>query len=373
MGTHELKDTHPVWAEIDLDCVRHNVGVIRSRLEGRSSLLAVVKANGYGHGDVQVARAAIAAGAAWLGIARVDEGRRLREAGIDAPILLLSEPPADSLEEVVSLDLTPSVYTEEFVSALARQRSKPLPVHVKIDTGMHRYGIDPSSVKELFDHLDRSGVEVGGVWSHLALGEDSADPYTRRQFETFMESVELLGGRAHGLMKHLCNSGGTFTFPDGHLDMVRCGISIYGIAPGPTHRGALGLRPALSFKARVGAVKRLSQGERISYGLTYVLDRDTSVATIQSGYADGYSRALSNNGHVLIGGKRRRVIGTITMDHFLADTGEDDVRVGDETVMIGHQGEEVVTADEVADSLKTIAYEILCGVGARVPRIYLNE
>lgn len=364
----------PLWAEVDLGRISRNVQRLKKSLEPGTLLLVVVKAGGYGHGDVQSARAAIEGGADWLGVARVSEGEALRRAGIGQPILLLAEPPSAAVREAISLELTPTVYSRRiaqmFSDSMAGRRGK-LPVHLKVDTGMHRYGIHPNQVVEFWDVLDAlPGLEVQGVWSHFAVAEDVLNSYTKHQYQIFLDVLEALGPRVSGSLRHLANSAGAITFPDAHLDMVRSGIMAYGIHPSPDLRGLIDLEPAMSFKSRVGLVKKLPAGEAVSYGQRYTLPAEGFVATIPCGYADGLRRALSNNGEVLIRGKRYPICGAITMDHFLVDTGPDEVEPGEEVVIMGAQGGDCISAHEIAGRLDTIPYEIVCGISARVPRIF---
>jgi alanine racemase len=365
-----------LWAEVDLDCIRRNVSRIKGLIRPGTLLLAVVKANAYGHGEVEAAGAAIDGGADWLGVARVEEGAALRRAGIDRPILLLAEPPVNALPAAAQYNLTPTIYTEAAARAWAEQAgpSRRLRCHLKVDTGMHRYGV-PCDEAERFIDLVRSldGLELEGIWTHFAVAEDVSNSFTSQQHKLFGELLDGLGRKTDGLIRHMSNSAGSLTFPEAHLDLVRTGIATYGIYPSPALAGTLELEPAMSLKSRVGMVKRLAAGESISYGQRYTLERDGLVATIPCGYADGLRRALTNTGEVLIRGRRYRISGTITMDHFLVDVGDDEVQIGDEVVILGRQGDEEVTAQEMADKLGTIPYEVVCGISARVRRIYLNR
>ncbi|MGH2706598.1 MAG: alanine racemase [Actinomycetota bacterium] len=364
----------PVWVEVDLGSVRRNVERVRSMLSPGTRLLAVVKANAYGHGDVPVARAAVAGGADWLGVARPNEGAALRAAGIDVPILLLAEPTPRAVHQVPELGLVPTVYTIRTARALsdsAITSGRRLAVHVKVDTGMHRYGVPLPEVAGFFDQVTKlPGLEVQGIWSHFACAEDVLNPYTKEQHERFLDVLDELGPRANGLMRHLANSAGAITFPEAHLDMVRCGIVVYGIHPSPALRDRIDLEPALSFKSRVGYARRLPAGEALSYGQRFQLPRTATVATIPCGYADGLPRALTNTGEVLIRGRRFRISGAVTMDHFLVDAGDREIEEGDEVVILGRQGGEEILADEIAQRLGTIPYEVVCAISARVPRVY---
>jgi alanine racemase len=363
------------WAEVDLAAIAHNVGVLRS-LAAPSELWAVVKADGYGHGAVHVGRAALDAGAAGLCVALTQEGIELREAGITAPILVLSEQPADNAAAIVANDLTPTVYTVDAVRALAdavasSTAARPYPVHVKVDTGMHRVGVAPADLDALLHQLDQvsSVLRVDGIFTHLAVADDPANAYNQRQLECFSSLI------TPEWRTHAANSAGLLAHPASRRDMVRGGIAIYGISPGPgVDDLASDLRAALSLKANVSFVKRLAAGDAISYGLRHTFSSAANVATVPIGYADGVPRRLfAVGGQVLIGGKRRMIVGAVTMDQLMVDCGDDKVDVGDEVVLIGRQGDEAITADEWATRLDTIAYEIVCGISKRVPRVYVNS
>ncbi len=365
-----------LWAEVDLGCIRRNISRIKGLLSPGTSLLAVVKANAYGHGEVEVAGAAIEGGADWLGVARVEEGVALRRAGFDRPILLLAQPPLSALAAAAEHNLTPTIYTEEAARAWADQAvgGRRLRCHLKVDTGMHRYGV-PYDRAETFVDLLRSlnGVELEGIWTHFAVAEEVSNSFTSQQHKLFLELLESLGPKIDGLIRHMSNSAGTLTLPEAHLDLVRAGIATYGIYPSPALAHTVELEPVMSLKSRVGLVKRLPAGESISYGQRYTLSRDGLVATVPCGYADGLRRSLSNNGEVLIRGKRYGICGTITMDHFLVDAGDDSLEAGDEVVILGRQGGDQITAQEMADKLGTIPYEVVCGISARVRRVYLDR
>lgn len=365
----------PVWAEIDLDAVRANVRAIVA-CAAPAAVMAVVKADGYGHGSMSVARAALEAGATWLGVALVEEGVVLRDAGIDAPILVLSEPPAPAARSVLEHGLTPVVCTTAGIAALAAAvaaagSAEPLAVHLKVDTGMHRVGCSPDVAVALArDVAQRAELSLGGVCTHFAVADEPEDPYTDGQLHTFeavLADLEREGLRPP--LVHSANSAALITRPDARFDLVRAGIAVYGLPAAPGLDGRLELVPALSLHARVSFVQELPAGARISYGLKYRLERPTRVAVVPVGYADGVPRALgAAHGEVLIGGHRRPIAGTITMDQLMVDVGDDDVAVGDDVVLIGAQGDEEIRASEWAEKLGTIPYEIVCGIGVRVPR-----
>jgi alanine racemase len=367
----------PVWAEVDLGAVATNVRTLRA-LAGGAALCAVVKADGYGHGAVEVGAAALAAGADMLAVALVEEGVELREAGVEAPILVLSEPVADAADAVVALRLTPVVYTAAGIDALAKATARagadPLPVHLKVDTGMHRVGCSPRDALELATHAhERPELELAGVCTHLAVADEPGNIYTDGQLATFEQVLDEL--RTRGVPTgtvHACNTAGTIAVPAARYDMVRAGIGIYGVAPAPVLAEDAALAPVLSLKARVSYVQRLPEGARVSYGLRYETGGASTVATVPIGYADGVPRELSlRGGQVLVRGRRLPIAGTVTMDQLMVDCGDAPVEVGDEVVLIGRQGDEQVTVEEWAARMGTIGYTIVCGVGPRVPRRYV--
>jgi len=366
----------PARAEVDLDAIRHNATVLRT-IAAPAALCAVVKADGYGHGAIEVARAAIEGGATWLAVALVEEGEALRDAGIDAPILVLSEPPIDALPEVVAHGLVPTLYTVKGVEAAAGAAGTgSLSVHVKVDTGMHRVGATTDdAVAVARAVVDAPSLELQGFWTHLAVADEPSNPYTGEQLRRFDEVRGRLAdaGVVPDLV-HAANSAAAVAHADARYDMVRCGIALYGEPPSAEVGAEIGLRPALSLKAGVSYVKPLGAGERVSYGLRWRADRDTVLATVPVGYADGVTRRLSAvGGEVLIGGRRCPIAGTVTMDQITVDCGPDaNVAPGDEVVLIGRQGDEEITAAEWAHRLDTISYEVLCGIGPRVPRVHLH-
>lgn len=369
----------PAWVEVDLDAIRHNTALLAARA-APAGLMAVVKADGYGHGAVAVALAALEAGAAWLGVALVEEGIELREAGIDAPVLLLAEPPPVAAEAVVEAALTPVVHTRRFIEALAKATADAgavdsLPVHLKVDTGMHRVGCAPQEALDLARAARRHReLRLEGLLTHFAVADEPDNAYTAEQLGRF-EAVraELAQAGIRPPLVHAANSAGLLTQPRSRYDLVRCGIAVYGIPPAPALAGLLPLRPALSLRARASFVRRLAAGERLSYGLRYRLGAAATVATVPLGYADGVPRRLGEvGGEVLAAGRRRPIAGTVTMDQLLVDLGADAFEAGDEVVLIGRQGDEEITAAEWAERLGTIPYEVCCAIGVRVPRRYLG-
>jgi alanine racemase len=362
-------DYRPTWVEVDLSAIRHNARALKP--EG-SELMAVVKADGYGHGDVEVARAALDAGATWAGVALVEEGLRLRAAGIEVPILVLSELPPGSEAVALAHRLTATLYSDAALHRLADAARGPVPVHLKVDSGMHRVGVwPPEEMPSFAERVTAAGLVVEGLFTHFARSEED-EVTTKEQLRRFLETADAV--RAMGIeprLLHAANSGATILHPESHLDLVRPGIALYGIEPAPAVGADLGLRPALRWRSQVSAVKRLPAGEATSYGHRYRLERDSWIATVPVGYADGYPRQLTNVGEVLIGGRRVRVAGTVTMDQLLVDLGDETVDVGEEVVMIGTQGNETIGADEVGRRFGTIGYEIVSRIGPRVPRRYV--
>jgi alanine racemase len=363
----------PTVAEIDLDAVRHNVRLLKP---ARAELLAVVKGDGYGHGDVPVARAALEAGASRLGVALVEEGVRLRDHGISAPILVLSEFPPGSEKEALSAGLTPSVYTAEGLAGLveaAEALDRSVGVHLKLDTGMHRVGLwPPAEAPALARKIVDAGLVLEGLWTHFAVAETDPEA-TRSQLRLLLEARDALEREGiRPTFVHAANSAATIGLPETHLDLVRPGIALYGVDPGGGIGPSVGLRPALTWRSSVSMVKRLPAGERLSYGWRYELGHDANVATVPVGYDDGYRRELGGKVDVLIRGGRRRVAGVVTMDQMIVDCGEAEVSPGDEVVLIGAQGDERIAAEELARGTRTIGYEVVTSIGARVPREYLH-
>ncbi len=371
--------SRPAWAEVDLAAIRHNTAALVSTA-APATVCAVVKADGYGHGAVPVARAALEAGATWLAVAVVEEGEALRRAGIRAPILLLAEPPPEAMAEALAQRLTPTLYTAEGVEAATKavvHGRSPTPVHLKVDTGMHRVGAGPDDLVHVARAVEEAdGLRVEGLWTHLAVAEEpTEDGYTTEQLRRFEDARDRLAAAGiHPTLLHAANSAGTIAHPAARYDFVRCGISVYGYCPGAALDGRVDLRPAMSLKARVSFVKELGAGERVSYGLRYALPQPGDLATVPLGYDDGVRRRLAAEGAaVLVSGRRCPMAGTITMDQLLVDCGPSSgVTTGEEVVLIGRQGDDEITADHWADMLDTISYEIVCGIGPRVPRVYLN-
>ena len=371
--------SRPSWAEVDLGAVAHNVREL-ARYAAGAQVCAVVKANGYGHGAPEVAKTALANGATWLAVATVEEGAQLRDEGIDAPVLLLSEPPEADLEEVVRLRITPTLYRLQTIDALSkavgRLGSRGVEVHLKVDTGMHRVGAPPQVLSELVQRVMGTGVlRVAGVWSHFAVADADAQ-FTRRQINDYCRAVQqvtqALSYGSQPPLRHLANTPGTLFHPECHFDMVRTGLGIYGLHPHPNSHRLIDLRPAMKVVSHVSHILRHPAGTRPSYGRIRPLGASSVVATLPVGYADGIPRLISEGGEALIGGRRFPVAGRVTMDQLVVEVGEHQVAVGEQAVLIGAQGSESISFDDWANLSDTINYEVVCRVGPRLPRRYIT-
>jgi len=370
-------DLHrPTWAEIDLDALSRNLAAVRGRIGGRA-ILAVVKADAYGHGAVEVTRALEAEGVERFGVALPEEGVELRRAGIRAPILVLggfAPPQADLL---LRHDLVPAIYRPDQVEALAaaaRRHGLMAPVHLKVDTGMGRLGVPAADVPAFIGVVEGSpSIRLTGAFSHLAVADDPADPFTSRQIDQFREAIAAI--RARGLAPeeiHLANSAAVLDHPPAWLTLVRPGLILYGYAPS-SRVTPLTVRPVLSLKTRIIYIKDVAPGTTLGYGRTFAAARPTRVASLAIGYDDGLPRLLSNRGHVLVRGRRAPVVGRISMDLTTVDvTDIPEAGLGDEVVVLGGSGGEVVDADRIAAWAETISWEVLCGLGPRVPRLYIR-
>lgn len=373
--------THPVWQEIYLDAFAHNIAQIRSHVDPRVRVCAVIKANAYGHGSIQVAQTLLDNGADTLAVAFVEEGAELRKAGINAPILILGTTEPSWADDIVKYDLMPAVYTLDVAQALseaAQRAGREVKVHIKVDTGMGRIGLLPvdESIDLIAEMLGLPGIVFEGLFTHFSSADESDKSYTRAQFDNYEFFRTRLAER--GLVPnvaHVANSAATIDLPEYHLDMVRVGIILYGVMPSSQVRAdVLELRPTMALKARVVNVKDLEQGKAIGYRRRFVTSLpQTRIATLPIGYADGFTRLLSGKAEVLVAGRRVPVVGIICMDQCMIDVTGMDVEVGDEVTLIGRAGDDEISAEDVADKLGTIGYEVLCAVARRVPRIYLRD
>ncbi len=370
------------WAEINLDHIAHNVREIRRLVGKRTELMAVVKADAYGHGVLETVQTMIENGVTRIAVSMLDEAIQLRKIGIDIPILVLSYTSPMRADEILQYHITQTVYSHEFAAALSeeavRQGTKAR-IHIKIDTGMSRVGFLPgySAVKDVVEIQKLPGIIIEGIFSHFATADERNRSYTLHQMELF----ESIVGELHRIgilipIRHIANSAAILQYPETILDLVRAGIILYGIYPSQeVDPSVIHLEPAMTFKATITLVKWVDENTPVSYGRKFTTTRKTRIATLPVGYADGYSRLLTGKGRVLVNGQYAPIIGSICMDQCMVDVTDiaGEVSVGDEVVLLGRQGEGEVTADEIARLMGTIPYEIVCIIGKRVPRVYYKN
>jgi len=368
--------SRPTWTEIDLDAIAYNYRTIKSRLSKKTSVLAVVKANAYGYGMIEVARRLEKEKAAYLGVACVDEGLALRKARIKTPILVLSSVLPKEAEAAVYYDLTLTVCDMSLAAAIdkaARKYRKRAIVHVKVDTGMGRLGVWHDEADNLIEGLlGFDNISIEGIFTHFASADEEDVHYTATQIENFKRlatEMEIRGLEIQYV--HAANSAGAMLYKDSHFNMVRPGLMLYGLYPNRKISKSVKLKPALSLKTSIIYLKKTPPGRFISYGRTHMTQKETVVATLPVGYADGLNRHLSNRADMIVRGKRAPIIGRICMDHTMIDvTHVKGVKVGDVVTIIGRQGKQQITVEETADLLDTIPYEVVCWISARVPRVY---
>ena len=365
----------PTFAEIDLGAILYNLRQIRNRVDKDIKIMAIVKADAYGHGMKEVSQAVARKGIDYFGVASLDEARTLREAGIKKNIIVLGAILPEEVEGVLRFNVIQTVSDlaiARLLSQLAQSKKRIIKVHAKIDTGMGRLGVWHKDAVNFVKKLaSLKNIKVDGIFTHFPSAEDDK-VFTRNQLRDFKSLIEEL--LRHGIdipIKHTSNSMAVIDFKDSHMNMVRPGLIMYGLHPRSDLAKKLRLRPALKLKTKVVYVKPVSRGRSISYGRTYVTKKDTNIATIPVGYGDGYSRDLSNRGHVLIKGRRLPIVGRVCMDMSMVDAGRSrTVKPGDDVVLIGKQGKDAVTVEEIARLSNTIPYEVVCNIGRRVPRIY---
>ncbi len=366
-------------AVIDLSAIVHNLGLVRKLVGPRVKICAAVKADAYGHGIEQVSRILRTAGTEWLGVDSTWEGKRLREAGIEGPILVLGPTPPRESPLIVAQGLSQVITSLEVAEALsreARQQGREVGIHLKVDSGMGRLGIKPEEALAFCENLRKlPGLHFEGLMTHFALAHSKEKSFTIRQLEAFRATSRVLESRGfHFSLHHAANSAAIIDLPEAHLDMVRPGIMIYGHFPSSEVSSLLPLRPALTLRTEIGHLKSLQPGESVSYGRLFVASRETQVAILPVGYADGYDRRLSNRAQVLVQGRPAPVIGIICMDMTAVDvTDIPGVKAGDEVILLGRQGKEEISAEQIAAWLDTISYEVLTRIGSRVERVYLLE
>ena len=366
--------------EVDLDALSHNIDEFRRHLKKHVKMMIVVKADAYGHGAVEVAKAALSAGASYLAVAFLDEAVELRNAGISAPILVLGYTPPHAFKTAVDYDLTCTVYLPDHLRKMeeaAMKAGKPLRVHIKVDTGMGRLGLAPEEVLSFVRKLNHSPyIEWEGIFTHYATADESDKEYALSQEKKFRQVIETLTkNHLKPSLVHIANSAGAIDLHEHSYNMVRLGISVYGFYPSvEVNQKAVSLKPVLTLKTKVSSVKKPPAGTGISYGKTYIVNGEEWIAAIPVGYADGINRHLSNRGYALINGQRVPIVGRICMDQLMLNvTGVMPVEVGQEVVLYGRQKQNAITVDEVADMLGTIHYEITCMLSHRIPRIYLRD
>jgi len=368
----------PTRAEINLANIAHNVREFRRHIPQPTRLMAVVKADGYGHGAVEVSRAALAAGAEWLAVALAEEGIRLRQAGLAAPVLILGYLPPESIGAVIQYRLTPGITDRETLELLedeARRQRRRVGVHVKVDTGMGRLGLRGADGLDLARRIMASAhLELEGIYTHFAAADEADKGFTLAQLDNFKSLVETIKKEKPQVIAHCANSAAAIEIPQARFDMVRIGISLYGLYPSPEVKPLVALRPAMSLHTRIAFVKEVPAHTPISYGRTYYTSRPSRIATLPLGYADGYMRQLSGKASVLIRGRRVPQVGRICMDYCMVDvTDLPPVGPGEPVVVFGRQGDGEISADELARLAGTINYEIVCAVSSRVPRHYTYQ
>ena len=373
-----------VWADVSLDDIKHNYSVIRKLTSPNTKIMAIVKADGYGHGAVQTSRVLSDMGADLFGVSNLDEARQLRHGGITAPILILGYTPYECAPELIEYDIMQTVYTYDAAkkfSDAAEWLGKKLTVHLKIDTGMSRLGMmyqdkkrDAGAIDEAVKIYSLPGLEFNGIFTHFAVADEDA-AFTRRQFDLFMYFCNTLEGKGIDVgLRHCCNSAGLINYPDMHLDIVRPGIILYGLPPDNKLESIepFGLRPAMELKTAISYIKEIDENTPVSYGRIYTAPKKVRLATLPIGYADGFSRIFSNGADVLINGCTASVVGRVCMDQCMVDVSNiEGVDTSCIVTIFGHDGEHFISACKIAEYLGTIGYEVICQIGKRVPRVYI--
>jgi alanine racemase len=372
----------PTRVEIDLNAIAHNIQAVRSKVGDGVKIMAVVKADGYGHGATEVAKVALQSRADCLGVAIPEEGVELRLSGITAPILVLGLTPAEKVQEVIKYNLSQALSTTELAEALsaeAQKSGKVAKVHIKVDTGMSRIGVPPEEAVDFVKQiLTLKAIEIEGIFTHFSVSDSVSNAedksFTELQIDKFKQVVARLEENGIQIpIKHAANSAGVLNFPSSYFDMVRPGIIIYGLYYSRGVAVAENLEPAMSFKTAIIYLKTVASEASISYGRTFTTKKESIIATLPVGYADGYNRLLSNKGEVLIKGRRAPIVGRVCMDMTMIDVSHiPEVKIGDEVVLFGKQGDAEIPMDEIADKTNTIVNEVACCIGKRVPRVYLR-
>ncbi len=375
------------WAEIDLDALDYNIKNIRSKMKDGEKIMGIVKADCYGHGDGFISRKLEAAGFDWFGVSNIEEGMSLRTEGITKPILVLGYTPVDCANLMAEHKITQALIGMEYCEALQAEAAKAGVVvdgHIKLDTGMTRVGFQTDdenfeeSLKEIIAVSKMPNIHITGIFTHHAVADaykGDNPSFTDMQFTRFMKMIDTL--KAEGVdvgLRHCANSATIISYPEKHLDMCRSGIITYGMLPSDECEGRIDLKPLMTLKTSIGLVKKVKAGSQLSYGRTYTAETDRVIATVPIGYADGYNRNLSNQARMLVHGQFVPVVGRVCMDQTMIDvTDVPDVKMGDEVVVFGKQGDNVLPIEELAEKLHTINYELTCVVTKRVPRVYLQD
>ena len=373
-----IKSPSTNYAIVDLHAIAHNVAAIKRQVGNAIEVIAVVKANAYGHGAIPVARTALMAGASRLAVARIMEGVALRRSGVTAPILIMGYHLPSEAQAIVAHDLTVTVNDDAFAKALeleAREAGKRINIHVKIDTGMSRFGLLPHETMSFLDRLTRyPHLHLEGLWTHFATADETDKTFARQQFTRYQEVATIARERFDISVLHVANSAAILDLPETWLDAVRPGIAIYGLYPSAEVSTDIGLRPALTLVSHIGRVRKLPAGTSVSYGRTFIASKPFTAALLPIGYGDGVHRLLSNRGQVLIRGQRAPIRGRVCMDNIIVDvTHIDGAQREDQAILIGTQGEERISAEEVAAWANTINYEVTTSLLPRTTRMYVGD
>src|SRR3990167_4106845 len=369
----------PTWVEIDLNALKHNLLAIKKRVGPQVKILGIVKAYAYGHGDYEVSRVLLNNGVEMLGIAILEEGIHLRDKGVKAPLLLLGGIFEEQIEEVIHYDLTPTIYDVKLAEALSKKANhfqKNLKVHVYVDTGMGSIGVRYDNAVEFVKSVkNMKNLFIDGIYTHCSYSDEKESKFTELQIKRYGDILATLdANKVHIPLRHMANSGAILGYPESYFNMVRPGLSLYGLYPSEDVSRVIGIRPVMSFKTKVIHIKDMEPGDVVGYGNSYRITKPTRVATLPLGYDDGYNRLLSNQGKVIIRGIKASIIGRVCMDQCFVDVSHiKEASVGDEVILYGSQGQETISIESVARQLNTIPYEVTCNVSKRVPRIYINQ
>ncbi|HHT9135903.1 MAG TPA: alanine racemase [Candidatus Wunengus sp. YC60] len=369
----------PTWVEIDLGALKHNLLAIKKRVGPDIKILGIVKADAYGHGDYEVSRVLLNNGAEMLGIAILEEGIQLRDKGIKTPLLLMGGVFEEQIETVIHYDLIPTVYDLKLAGVLSNKATcfnKKLKVHIYVDTGMGSIGVKHDKAVEFVKTLQgMKNLLIEGIYTHCSSSDEKDSAFTNLQIKRFRDVLAALDSSKVCIpLRHMANSGAILGYPESYFNMVRPGLSLYGLYPSEDVSREIGIKPVITFKTRIIHIKDMDAGDVVGYGRAYTIAKLTRVATLPLGYGDGYNRLLSNQGKVIIRGKKASIIGRVCMDQCFVDvTNIKDVSVGDEVVLYGSQGQETISIESIAKQINTIPYEVACNISKRVPRIYINN